>query len=179
MPTSPSDQAAYQAAGLAGLSNIIAQVMTIFKENKPLRLDYVALLQFVLFAFLSTPPNFHFQIYLEETFPAYHLTKQQEEKSSRTVQETKTLNLRNTAVKFLVDQVISGTINTYIFIAAFAFFRGQNISQACIEEFWPMRKAALKVWPLVSLLSYTVIPPEKRILFANTIGVLWGVFLCL
>ena len=97
-------------------------------------------------------------MYLEDKFPAYNLTKRPEEKaSSINVQETKRLNVRNTIIKFIADQVVSGTVNTYIYIAAFAFFRGQNISQACLEQFWPMRKAALKVWPLVSKIFF--LPP--------------------
>lgn len=39
--------------------------------------------------------------------------------------------------------------------------------------------AGYKVWPLVSLLSFTVIPADKRVLFGSLVGVGWGVFLSL
>lgn len=185
-----SDKAAYQAAGLAALSNLIAQGMTIRKQGvslsvyrglpvdrsradeeeaertfsdlcsdthtphaqRPLSIDGIALLQFVLFAFLTTPPNYAWQVFLENSFPGYSVSKREEkEASSRKVQETKKLNVRNTAIKFFLDQLIGSTVNTIVFVAAFAFFRGESIREACAAQFWPMRIASLKVWPLVSL----------------------------
>ena len=116
----------------------------------PFRPDWLALMQFVLFALVTTPPNYKVQIWMERQFPGYHLPPAVEEKAkSRKVQEVKKLNFRNTAIKFAIDQLVATTINTYIFIIAFALFKGKDVVQACHNEFWPMRKAALKVWPMV------------------------------
>merc|ERR1711939_14621 len=151
MSLSPATNATLQAGGLAALSNVIAQCMTCYRENRPFKLDLTVLFQFVLFALVSTPPNYQWQVYLEDKFPGYHLTpKEEEKKPSREVQETKKLNVRNTAIKFALDQTIGNVFNTYAFIAAFAYFRGHDVMEACRTQFWPMRMAALKVWPLVS-----------------------------
>lgn len=120
----------------------------------PFRPDWLALMQFVLFALVTTPPNYKFQTWLERVWPGYHLSPAVEEKAKpRQVQQVKKLNFRNTAIKFALDQLVSTTVNTYIFIVAFALFKGKNVVSACQNEFWPMRKAALKVWPMVGVFA--------------------------
>lgn len=39
--------------------------------------------------------------------------------------------------------------------------------------------AGYKLWPVVSLLSFTVVPVGSRVVFGSVVGVGWGVFLCL
>ena len=39
--------------------------------------------------------------------------------------------------------------------------------------------AGLKLWPLVSLLNFTIVPVEKRILVGSLVGVGWGIYLSL
>lgn len=36
-----------------------------------------------------------------------------------------------------------------------------------------------KLWPLVSLLNYTVVPVEKRVVVGSLVGLGWGVFLAM
>ena len=89
-------------------------------------------------------------MWLERAFPGYHLSpKEEKEKPSPEVQHVKKRNVRNLAIKFGLDQIVGSTLNTYLFIAAFAAFRNQGVLQACKDQFWPMRIAALKVWPMV------------------------------
>ena len=39
--------------------------------------------------------------------------------------------------------------------------------------------AGYKLWPLVSLLNFTVVPVEKRTLVGSLVGLGWGIFLAL
>lgn len=39
--------------------------------------------------------------------------------------------------------------------------------------------AALKMWPFVSVLNFTVVPPSQRLLVGSLFGVIWGVYLSL
>jgi hypothetical protein len=39
--------------------------------------------------------------------------------------------------------------------------------------------AGQKLWPLVSIISLTLVPVEKRMVFGSTVGVGWGIFLSL
>ena len=36
-----------------------------------------------------------------------------------------------------------------------------------------------KLWPAVSLLNYTVVPVEKRVVVGSLVGLAWGVFLAM
>ena len=39
--------------------------------------------------------------------------------------------------------------------------------------------AGYKLWPLVSLLQFTVIPVQQRVVVGSLVGVGWGIFLSL
>ena len=39
--------------------------------------------------------------------------------------------------------------------------------------------AGYKLWPLVSLLNFTVVPVERRVVVGSLVGLGWGVFLAL
>jgi protein Mpv17 len=94
----------------------------------------------------------------------------------------KQLSIRNTLTKFLLDQSIGAAVNTVMFIMGIAMLRGQSW-QYGVEEtktgFWPLVFAGQKLWPLVSIISLTLVPVEQRMVFGSTIGVGWGIFLSL
>lgn len=69
-----------------------------------------------------------------------------------------------------------------MFIIGIALLRGQSWPSALHdvqEQFWPMIFAGQKLWPLVSILSFTVIPLEYRMLFGSVAGLFWGIYLSL
>jgi hypothetical protein len=39
--------------------------------------------------------------------------------------------------------------------------------------------AGLKLWPLVSILNFTVVPVDQRLLVGSLFGVVWAVYLSL
>ena len=73
-------------------------------------------MHFVLFNFLSCPPNVLWQEYLEEQFPAY----------TTDFDGKKRLNKTNTAKKFALDQTLGATVNTLLFIAVMSAFKGKD-----------------------------------------------------
>lgn len=42
-----------------------------------------------------------------------------------------------------------------------------------------MTFAGQKLWPAVSILSFTIIPLEQRMLFGSVAGLFWGTYLSL
>jgi protein Mpv17 len=62
--------------------------------------------------------------------------------------------------------------------AAIFQWEGQ-MSLTKVQDAFPLWIAGLKVWPLVSLLNFTIMPVESRVLFASAVGVLWGIYLSL
>ncbi|CAK3888487.1 related to integral membrane, Mpv17 PMP22 family [Lecanosticta acicola] len=94
----------------------------------------------------------------------------------------KKLDLKNTAIKFLLDQTVGAGVNTVLFVVGIGLIRGQSFSstsQDVSEQFWPMIFAAQKLWPFVSIISFTLVPLEYRMLLGNTAGLVWGIYLSL
>jgi len=94
----------------------------------------------------------------------------------------KKLNIKNTAIKFALDQTFGAAANTVLFIAGIAILRGhtfESIQQDVQAQFWPMIFAGQKLWPLVSVLGFTVVPFEHRTLFGSVVGLFWGIYLSL
>ncbi|KAJ3467293.1 hypothetical protein MRS44_004857 [Fusarium solani] len=80
------------------------------------RLDPV--FQFLLFNLICTPPNFMWQDFLETTFPAHPKPKSSKEKNTKPK-----LSVRNTAIKFLLDQTVGAALNTLLFSTYVHSFR--------------------------------------------------------
>ncbi|KAL5339756.1 hypothetical protein BJX70DRAFT_397469 [Aspergillus crustosus] len=106
--------------------------------------------------------------------------EKEEEKAGRT--DKPPLNVRNTVAKIVVDQVLGGAWNTVAFIATMGVLKGNDyevIKSQIVQDFWPMLLAGLKLWPFVSVLNFTVVPADKRLLVGNFFGVIWGIYLSL
>ncbi|KAK4453342.1 hypothetical protein QBC34DRAFT_203066 [Podospora aff. communis PSN243] len=129
MAVPPIVVATLQSAIIGAFSNLLAQVITTQTSKTPLQISYPPILQFFLFALLSTPPNFLWQEFLETTFPAYHISPtsaavasasasneaelDEEAKTGRLVEPK--LNKGNTAIKTLLDQTLGAAVNTMLF----------------------------------------------------------------
>ena len=69
-----------------------------------------------------------------------------------------------------------------LFIIGMALIRGDTFSSALqelSEQFWPIVFAGQKLWPFVSLISFTLVPLEYRMLLGNSAGLVWGIYLSL
>lgn len=144
------------------------------KELSISSFDASTFLFFVTWTVVSCPPNILFQSFLEEKFPA---KKDDPEQPGR-----KMLDKSNTVKKFFLDQTISATLNTVGYIAAIAAYRGKDTASIIDEvrrDFWPLMQAGWKLWPMVSLLNFTVIPLSKRTLVGSLAGLGWGIYMSL
>ncbi|KPI41388.1 PXMP2/4 family protein 3 [Cyphellophora attinorum] len=159
-----------QAAALSAVSNLLAQGIKAYQSGTGLNL--VSLAQFVVFTLISCPPNCLWQQYLEETFPGYGVA----------ADGSRQLNKRNTAIKFGLDQTLGSVVNVATFIAFFAFVNGKDaagVQRAVSRETFPLMKAGWKLWPLVSILNFTIVPVHRRILVGSVVGLFWGIYLSL
>jgi hypothetical protein len=149
-PLSPIVRATYQAAILSGISNILAQLFQARRSSKPFTLDPLELLRFILVTLITCPPNFHWQLYLERTFPAYLPTTSEKEggdhipldekrrdsnvgdEASRDVSGVGTarkprINWRNTFTKMFIDCITVGAlVNTVAFLVLMGVMKGQG-----------------------------------------------------
>ncbi|KAL3422270.1 Mpv17/PMP22 family protein [Phlyctema vagabunda] len=194
---SPIVATTIQACILSAASNLIAQFITTYKSNAPFSIDVTPVLQFVIYTVLNAPPNFLWQSFLESAFPSTYVTPSpsaiaaaatnnekelDKEEKTHELLETK-LHIRNTTIKFLLDQTVGAAINTLLFSLVFAGFKGANTEQAvqiAKQDFWPMMSAGWRLWPAVSAINYTLVSTiEGRSLVGSLAGIGWSVYLSL
>lgn len=166
-------KATVQAILIGAVSNVVGQAISAQQGNKPFSFDVQTFIFFLVWTLVSCPPNILWQIYLEQRFPA----------SKRDVKTgEKSLSKGNTIKKFLMDQSFGATANTVGYIAALAAWRGNDSAAVKAEvqkNFWPIMQAGWRVWPFFSLLSFTIIPLDKRPLAGSLVGFAWSIYMSL
>lgn len=132
----------------------------------------------MLYGILNTPLNCLWQEYLERKFPG--------EKAGKPVKENPKApgetNLQNLAIKFALDQTVGAAGNILFFIVVQGLLRGASMSairQSVIDDSLSVYLSGLVIWPLVSLISFALLPVERRVVFGCVVGVAWGVYLSL
>ncbi|KAI9150432.1 PXMP2/4 family protein [Paramyrothecium foliicola] len=195
---SPMMSATVQAAGLSTLSNFLAQFIQAYQEKRAFSLDLIQLLRFVALSFMTAPPNYVWQQYLEKTFPAYPAGRQANvrsdielkamEEASRDGEVMPTpaqpvFSYRNTITKWFVDCITMGAImNTVAFLVLMGIMKGQGTTQIwnnIANETIPIIVAGYKIWPIASIISFSFIPVHRRIVFLSFVGLLWGIYMSL
>ncbi|OCL12349.1 hypothetical protein AOQ84DRAFT_386190 [Glonium stellatum] len=168
-----------QAAALSAISNIFAQIIAAYRNDKPFQLDHIQMLKFAFCTVLNTPLNCLWQQYLEETFPSQ---KPAPASSKKPVEAQRSLDASNVFKKLLLDQTLGAAVNTVLYITVMAGMNGASaneIIQAVREGFWPLTLDGYKLWPLFSLVSFLWIPVDKRVLASCAVGMGWGIYLSL
>ena len=85
----------------------------------------------VIFALLNTPPNYYWQEWLEEKMPGYS-TKKIEVADSKGVLAERKLNVRNTLLKFTLDQTVGAVWNVALFLGLTRFLQGVPLEE-CVR----------------------------------------------
>ncbi|KAK4136960.1 hypothetical protein BT67DRAFT_374495 [Trichocladium antarcticum] len=187
MAPSPIVTATLNSAVLAVLSNIFAQAIRASRNNTPLTINPLPALQFLLFALLSTPPNFLWQDLLEATFPSYHPSPtaealrsaaasddaglDDEARAGRLVEPR--LNGRNTLVKTLLDQTVGAAVNTLLFSC---FMHGVQMAVAHHGE-GPGDAVASVGWGLLAPGRVRYAAVEWAVVWARARAEFWGLLL--
>lgn len=114
--------ATLQSASISLCSCVFAM---LFSQTTP------PVFAFLIFTFISTPPNFLWQQFLERRFPGYIVQKKLEaDDDGKGVK--KRLNIRNTVAKLLLDQSLGSFVNTVAFVGAVRLLRGDSLDGALI-----------------------------------------------
>lgn len=108
------------------------------------------------------------------------------------------ISIRNTLIKFVLDQSISASVNTLLFIGLLGFIKGHsleyiysditnvgislilqspNIADSFGQNFWTMLLVSYRFWPAVCLINLVMVPLAYRPLVGNLAGLGWNVFL--
>jgi len=55
--------------------------------------------------------------------------------------------------------------------------------KASMLTYWqdtvPIIVAGYKIWPIASIISFSLVPVEKRIVFLSGVGLCWGIYMSL
>ncbi|KAI6087565.1 hypothetical protein F4821DRAFT_236088 [Hypoxylon rubiginosum] len=183
-------KATLAAAGLSSASNILAQFLEAYRDSRPFAFDIANFLRFVTVTFITAPPNYMWQQLLERTFPAYERKApttsdvEKQNASGEDAPERKPkLNLRNTMAKWFIDCITLGAVfNTVAFFLLMGIMKRQSADQIgsnVRNETIPVIVAGYKIWPFASIISFSCVPVEKRIVFLNFVGLLWGIYMSL
>ncbi|KAJ9157229.1 hypothetical protein NKR23_g9 [Pleurostoma richardsiae] len=185
-----------QATGLSTVSNVLAQLLEAHRAQRPFSLDAAQLFRFVVLCLLTTPPNYLWQQQLERTFPAY--PKAAVVRRVDDVEKGGTgllsaagegkgevgrarLSIKNTLAKWFADCITLGAIvNTAAFLVLMGMMKRQTVAQIGYNlrtETVPIIVAGYKIWPLASIVSFGFVPVDRRIVFLNCIGLLWGIYM--
>jgi hypothetical protein len=105
MKLPPIAVACLSALAIDSCSNVIAQRLKAWNESKPFVFDRVLFFQFAFMVVLTAPINFHWQCWLERTFPGWKTIEQERHPSAS--EEEKGLVLKDDGEdKKMVDEDI-------------------------------------------------------------------------
>lgn len=155
----------------------------------------------LIFTLLSTPPNFLWQQWMESKFPGYKVQKVKVDDDGKGVEVEEKLNVRNTLVKFGLDQTVGAVVNVGAYIGGTRLLRGVPavtcwdavkevcftletiifwmMLTSCSQQMWPIMKAGYRLWPAVNFIQHVFIPVEKKTVVGSLVGLGWGVYLAL
>ena len=91
-----------------------------------------------------------------------------------------TFGLTNRAFKILMDQTIYLSIKCSIYILAIGVLSGDSVedsSENVKNRIKPIMFTAWKFWPLVHCVTYGLIPARHRILWVNSVDLVWNAIL--
>lgn len=91
-----------------------------------------------------------------------------------------TIGITNRAFKILMDQTIYLSIKCSIYIIAVGLLNGDSLkdgSENVKNRIKPIMFAAWKFWPLVHCVTYGLIPARHRILWVNSVDLVWNAIL--
>ncbi|KAI9805010.1 MAG: hypothetical protein M1833_006313 [Piccolia ochrophora] len=129
---SPIVTATLQSALLSGSGNVLAQVITAYKDDAPFNLNLKPIFHFVFFTLLNCPPNCLWQEYLESSFPSRRKVRSGKDDAVDAKSKahgpgtSDKLDVGNTIKKVFLDQTFGATFNTVMFIAVMSALKGRG-----------------------------------------------------
>jgi len=83
--------------------------------------------------------------------------------------------------KIFMDQTLYLTIKCSIYIALVGLLAGEDwkdVKTNVQDRIGGVCTKAWKFWPLVHCITYSVIPPQHRVLWVNSVDLVWNAILC-
>ncbi|KAL5119352.1 hypothetical protein ACEQ8H_002839 [Pleosporales sp. CAS-2024a] len=198
MKLPPIAVACLSALAIDSCSNVIAQRLKAWNESKPFVFDNILFFQFAFMVVVTAPINYHWQCWLERTFPGWKTVKQerhvrsgdeekgvmlQDDGEDKKMLELEVRQWDNIAKKWFTDCITMGALlNQSMFLILMGLLKHKTIVmiiQDFHNELFGLIFDSYKVWPIANFFSTTYFPVEKRMIFLSLCGLLWNIYLSL
>lgn len=90
-----------------------------------MNIQITPVIHFIIFTLLNCPPNVLWQQFLEQQFPGYVTVKATDDGGKGT-KAVKKLQIGNTVIKLLLDQIVAAAVNTVFFMVVMGSLKGRN-----------------------------------------------------
>ena len=82
--------------------------------------------------------------------------------------------------KVLFTQTFFTVTGTSLFYFTLGMAEGKTAGEAVNEvraKLWPTLLTGWKIWPIISIINFTFVPPQFQVPFVNVISIFWGVYM--
>ncbi|XP_071700370.1 protein sym-1-like [Rutidosis leptorrhynchoides] len=160
-----------------GLGDLLAQAVTRHSarnflltpqdEDRDLHINWRRIVTISLFGMAFVGPIGHFWYIGLDRFLKYRL-------------EYPPRSMRFVAMKVVLDGIIFGPIDLFVFFAYMGFASGKNVSQVKEEvkrDFLPALVVEVGIWPIVQVVNFRFVPVKYQLLYVNLFCLLDSCFL--
>ncbi|KAI0985038.1 hypothetical protein GJ496_009703 [Pomphorhynchus laevis] len=146
---------------MMGIGSVIAQFITREKHDK---FNVKSIMQFSLYGFIFAGPIMHnWFTFLNAYFPP--------------ITQYRVLKM------VCIDQMIMSPLNVALFVTYCYFWNTENviiqIKKFFFQDFVSILLSSYTIWPIVQFINFCLIPLNRRIIFVNSIALIWNTFLAL
>ncbi|KAK9350928.1 hypothetical protein V1505DRAFT_48195 [Lipomyces doorenjongii] len=182
---SPYASAILQATFISMVSYVVGEVVLSLKDGNgfAVNIDYNALGRLMSWAAVITPVGLLWQQKLDSRFPS---TKPKHAIASGTAategdntSPAEVYDQLNIFIKVVLSETIFSIVANSAFIAYITYIEhgDLNLTKAkVLNEVPGLWTSSIKVWPLVSYISFGFVPPSKRVVFTSLVALFWSVY---
>ncbi|KAK9489513.1 hypothetical protein V1508DRAFT_407018 [Lipomyces doorenjongii] len=157
-----------QATLFSAISYILGRAVLALRDSNGFRMniDYSALVRLISWSAIITPVGLLWQEKLDKSFPS-------------TNPKTDTSDQYNIFIKVVLSETLFSIFVNSAFIAYITYLdKGDwKFTMAKVRNDVPkLWISSVKVWPLVTYISFGFIPPQLRVTFTSIVGLLWGIY---
>ena len=155
---------AITSASFAALATLIAQ----WSVGVP-KYDFTAVRNQAIIGFIRGPTMHYWMEALNKLFFKLGYTTPQSQLSTEVV-----------IGKMALDQFLFAPLHMLYYMRVIGWLEGRpsaDVMAKISNDFLPVMMMNWKVWPIVSLLNFKLVPPQLRVLTLNIVGCAWMVYL--
>jgi len=147
------------------LSNILVQIM---QGTSLTKLDLTSIRNQAIVGLISGALTHYWYLILEDLFN--HLQLNQHGKAN---------SLTTVLGKVFVDQTTFGPLFNLLYFYEIGLLEGRSLSyinEKVGKEYSSVMMANYKIWPLLNIINFKLVPPNMRVLFGNVASILWTAY---